>query len=115
MWRAITDHNLVMSAYVAIILWESLTAIVLAAACVVWIRVRIGGRGSEVGRQLSNCGWLMQIMLFGGGFITIGGEWFEMWQSSKWNGLQPALQNFIIASVGLILVHLHKSASPRTA
>jgi Predicted small integral membrane protein (DUF2165) len=48
----------------------------------------------------------MVLLLFAGGFIAIGGEWFVMWQSSDWNGLDPALQNVIIAGVALILAHL---------
>ncbi len=39
----------------------------------------------------------MWVLLFGVGFLAIGGEWVRMWQSEKWNGLQPALQNFLIA------------------
>jgi predicted small integral membrane protein len=48
----------------------------------------------------------MLIALFAGGFIVIGGEWFAMWQSTQWNGLQPALQNTILAAFALLLVHL---------
>ena len=29
-----------------------------------------------------------------------------MWQSKSWNGLQAALQNFIIATAALIIAHL---------
>jgi predicted small integral membrane protein len=100
MWRAITNQGVVTTAYVLIIIWEGLTAIALIAAVVAWIR------GSALARRLSSLGWLMEAMLFGGGFIAIGGEYFQMWQSSKWNGLTAALQNVIIASVGLVLTHL---------
>ena len=107
MWRAITSPGLVTAAYVLIIIWEGLAAIALIAAVVAWIR------GSEQARRLSSLGWLMEAMLFGGGFIAIGGEYFEMWESSKWNGLTPALQNLIIASVGLILTQLVPSRAER--
>jgi predicted small integral membrane protein len=101
MWRAITSAGVADAAYIAIIAWETISAIVLIAAFVAWVLGRTTGA-----RQLSIVGWLMWVLLFGLGFIAIGGEWFEMWQSSKWNGLQPALQNLIIASVGLILTAL---------
>lgn len=100
MWRAITSPGLVTTAYVLIIIWEGLSAIALIAAVVGWLR------GSEWAARLSSLGWLMEAMLFGGGFIAIGGEYFQMWESSKWNGLTPALQNVIIASIGLILTHI---------
>jgi predicted small integral membrane protein len=48
---------------------------------------------------------VMQVLLFGGGFIAIGGEWFVMWQSKDWNGLAAAFQNFVVAALGLVLLH----------
>lgn len=101
MWRAITNTGVADAAYIAIIVWEAISAVVLIAAFVAWLRGRTTGA-----RQLSIIGWLMWVLLFGCGFIVIGGEWFEMWESHTWNGLQPALQNLIIASVGLILTAL---------
>jgi predicted small integral membrane protein len=41
-----------------------------------------------------------------GGFITIGGEWFQMWRSVDWNGLEPAFRNSVLAILGLVLVHM---------
>ncbi|WIX93668.1 DUF2165 domain-containing protein [Amycolatopsis sp. DG1A-15b] len=101
MWRAITSPGLQNTAYVVIITWEVLTAVVLIAAFVAWLRGSV-----SAGRTLSTLGWVMWVLLFGVGFLAIGGEWFQMWQSEKWNGLQPALQNFLIATVALVVAHL---------
>lgn len=106
MWRSITSPTLVTVAYVAIILWEVVAAGVLVAGFASWLRVVFGGRDATTARLLSTAGLLMVVLLFGGGFIAIGGEWFQMWQSKSWNGLQAALQNFLVASVGLILVQV---------
>ncbi|MDS0132260.1 MULTISPECIES: DUF2165 domain-containing protein [unclassified Amycolatopsis] len=105
MWRAITGTGLQNAAYVVIIAWETLTALVLIAAFVAWLR------GSASARRLSTLGWVMWVLLFGVGFLAIGGEWFQMWQSDKWNGLQPALQNFLIATVALVVAHLPERES----
>ncbi|MFD9892344.1 DUF2165 domain-containing protein [Amycolatopsis sp. NPDC059027] len=102
MWRAITSPGLATTGYVAIIAWETLTALVLAAGFVAWLRKST----TDTARRLSRLGWLMQVVLFTCGFIVIGGEWFQMWQSSKWNGIQPAFQNTVIAAIGLVLAHL---------
>ncbi|MDA0566211.1 DUF2165 domain-containing protein [Streptomonospora sp. S1-112] len=106
MWRAVTSPALVTAAYVAIIAWEAVSALVLTAAAVLWARALATGRGAATARQLSSAGWLMWVALFGGGFIAVGGEWFLMWQSEQWNGLDAALQNLLIAGLGLVLAHL---------
>jgi len=103
MWRAITSPGLQNTAYVVIIAWEVLTALVLIAALVAWIRARTD---TTTARRLSTLGWVMWVLLFGVGFLAIGGEWFQMWQSDKWNGLQPALQNFLIATAALVIAQL---------
>jgi predicted small integral membrane protein len=101
MWRAITSPTLATLAYLAIIVWESVAALVLIAATVAWVRGQV-----VTARRLSSIGWLMWIVLFAGGFIAIGGEWFQMWQSSDWNGMDAALRHVIIAGLALILNHL---------
>lgn len=101
MWRSITGKGLQDAAYVAIIVWETLAALVLIAATWFWIR-RDDGRA----RRLSTYGLLMLMLLFGAGFIAIGGEWFSMWQSKDWNGLEAATRVFLLSGVVLLVVQL---------
>ncbi|QTR05415.1 DUF2165 domain-containing protein [Saccharothrix algeriensis] len=98
-YRAITNPTAVTAAYVLIIAWEAATALVLSAALVAWVR------GKAAARRLSSLGWVMQALLFGGGFVVIGGEWFQMWQSQDWNGLAAAYRNLAVAVLGLVLLH----------
>ena len=37
-------------------------------------------------------------------FMSVGGEWFLMWQSKNWNGQEAAFRMFCIAGVVLLLV-----------
>ena len=106
MWRAITSPTLVTIVYVAIIVWETVAALVLIAATVAWVRAFTGRGPVASARRLSSIGWLMWVALFAGGFVAIGGEYFQMWQSQDWNGLDAAMRNVIIAGVALILNHL---------
>lgn len=103
MWRAITDPALQNAAYVGVIAWETLTAVVLGAATVRWVRDR---GPSQAAHALSTVGLLMIIALFFGGFIVIGGEWFQMWRSTAWNGLDPAFRNTVLAMITLVLLNL---------
>ena len=105
MWRAITSKWIQDVGYVGIIVWESLTAVILVWATAAWVRALRTGRFDRP-RRLSTVGFLMFELLFLGGFITIGGEWFSMWQSKTWNGLDPAFRNSMVAAFALVLIHL---------
>ncbi|MEU2563869.1 DUF2165 domain-containing protein [Streptomyces longispororuber] len=107
MWRAVESRALQDAAYVAIIAWETLAALVLIAGTALWVgalRGRAGGFGRA--RRLSTVGLLMLVLLFGGGFIGIGGEWFAMWQSEDWNGLDAATRVVTLCGIALLVVHL---------
>ncbi len=38
------------------------------------------------------------------GFIVVGGEWFQMWQSANWNGQPSAFR--VSACIALVLIAL---------
>ncbi|MGW7544440.1 DUF2165 domain-containing protein [Streptomyces sp. NPDC054770] len=101
MWRAVTDKGLENTAYVAIIVWETLAALVLIAGTWLWVR-----RDDVRARRVSTYGLLMLVLLFGAGFIGIGGEWFSMWQSKTWNGLDAATRVLVLTGLALIVVQL---------
>ncbi|GGQ08191.1 DUF2165 domain-containing protein [Streptomyces mutabilis] len=101
MWRAITNEGVQDAAYVAIIVWETVSALVLIYATWLWIR-----RDHAAARRMTTYGTLMLMLLFGAGFIGIGGEWFSMWQSADWNGLDAATRIFLISGVVLIVAQL---------
>jgi predicted small integral membrane protein len=101
MWRAIESRALQNTAYVAIIVWETVAALVLIYATYLWVR-----RDQHRARRFSTLGLLMLMLLFGAGFIGIGGEWFVMWQSGDWNGLDAATRVFTLSGVVLLVIHL---------
>ncbi|MFJ3228338.1 DUF2165 domain-containing protein [Streptomyces sp. NPDC086783] len=101
MWRAVESEAVQDTAYVVIIVWETLSALVLVAATWLWAR-----RRHTEARRLSTYGLLMVMLLFGAGFIGVGGEWFAMWQSDTWNGLDAATRVFTLSGVVLLVVHL---------
>ncbi|MCM6772284.1 DUF2165 domain-containing protein [Nocardia sp. CDC159] len=105
-WHAITNGTVVWVVYILIVIWELLIALVLLSAAVAWVRTLTGRPAQALATKLSSLGWIMAIVLFLGGFLTIGGEWFRMWANKEVNASAAALQNFLIASVGLILLNL---------
>jgi predicted small integral membrane protein len=109
MWRAITSRGLQDTAYVAIIVWETVAALVLIWGTWLW-----AWRKDDLARRWSVYGLLMLLLLFGAGFIAIGGEWFSMWQSKTWNGLEAATRIFLLAGVALV-VNLLPGGRPEDA
>lgn len=109
MWRAVTSRAVQDTAYVAIIVWEAVAALVLIAGTWFW------ARGDAVrARTLSTYGLLLLMLLFGAGFIAIGGEWFSMWQSKNWNGLDAATRVFVLSGVVLLVVQAAGAEARRT-
>ncbi|GGM02623.1 membrane protein [Streptomyces fumigatiscleroticus] len=101
MWRAVTDERLQDAAYVAIIVWEAVAALVLLHGTWRWARRDLPGA-----RRISTYGLLMVLLLFGAGFMAIGGEWFAMWQSKSWNGLDAATRVILLSGIVLLVNHL---------
>ncbi|MCP9956669.1 DUF2165 domain-containing protein [Streptomyces sudanensis] len=105
MWRAVKSPVLQDAAYVAIIVWETLAAAVLLLATALWFAAPRRGSHARA-RAASSAGLVMVLLLFGLGFMAVGGEWFAMWQSSDWNGLDAAARNVALAAFALLVVHL---------
>jgi predicted small integral membrane protein len=93
-------------AYILVVIWEYLTAFTLLAGAAAGARALVRRSGFAVSDRLCSLGWTMGVMLFLGGFLTVAGEWFRMWANKQVDASSAALQNFLIAAVGLILLHL---------
>ncbi|EKX62046.1 DUF2165 domain-containing protein [Streptomyces ipomoeae] len=111
MWRAIESKGIQDAVYVLIIIWETIAALVLLAATYFWATA-LRHRAFHTARRYSTLGLLMVLLLFGAGFIAIGGEWFVMWQSGDWNGLDAALRVFLLSGVVLLVTHLPANERP---
>lgn len=100
--RAITSPVLHQTAYGAIIFWECFTALICWIATLrlipcLWHPERFVHR-----KQLAIVGLTMGFALYALGFIVIGSEWFQMWQSTIWNGKATAGQ--FIDMIGIVLL-----------
>ena len=52
-------------------------------------------------------GLTIGILIWYLGFEVVGGEWFGMWQSTRWNGLASAERMVSFLMLTLILLHQH--------
>lgn len=100
-WRAITSVPLQTAGYVGIIATEAVTALVLWVAVARMLGSR-GAPGFEAARAIAVLGLTLGLLLYGVGFVTVGGEWFAMWQSATWNGQAKAFA--FIGWIGITMV-----------
>ena len=104
-YRAITSPMLQHAAYAAIIATE------VAMAVLCWIgaamlarRLRADAVAFNRANTFAVMGLTLGFLLWHVGFMSIGGEWFGMWQSKDWNGVPSAFRFAIIIMAVLILV-----------
>lgn len=102
-WRAIKSTTLDQTFYILIILWECLTALVCWLGTVHLALTR-KEEFTMVNKTTAFVGLTMGFVLYAFGFLVIGGEGFQMWQSKIWNGQQTA--GIFINFIGLVMIIL---------
>jgi len=103
MWRALTSPTADYSFYLAIIVWEMVTAILLWLGCVAILRaIRSPAMQFEAAKRIPVIALTLSLLMWLVAFISVGGEWFLMWQSHAWNGEETAFRDFTI--VGIVLL-----------
>jgi predicted small integral membrane protein len=107
MWRAINAPFLHHAFYWIIILAEA------AIAVLCWLGgFRLFTSSGDADRfnkakGIAIAGLTLGLLLWFTGFITVGGEWFLMWQSEHWNGQEAAFRLAVI--FGIVLLYLVQS------
>lgn len=80
-WRAIKSPPLQHALYLAIIVWESLTAIFCLIGSLSMLNANRSIQSYATGKKMAFTGLTMGFALFMGGFVVIAGEWFYLWAS----------------------------------
>jgi predicted small integral membrane protein len=102
-YRAIHAPLLQHAAYVLIIATETLAAVLCGAG--VWRMWRARRAPAATFRRagrLAVAGLTVGVLLWLGGFMAVGGEWFGMWMSTQWNGLASAFRFVVVLLAALI-------------
>jgi len=103
MWRAITSEPLHHLFYWGIIAAELLTGTLCTAGAWKLYTARWEPAGVfNAAKRLAIAGLVTGFLLWFFGFLVVGGEWFQMWQSQTWNGQEAAFR--FIACIGLVLI-----------
>jgi predicted small integral membrane protein len=107
MWRAINGPTWHTIFYICIIVWEFLTLLLLWWGGVRMVR-EWPGTALEFTRakNVAIAGLTLGLLMWLVAFLSIGGEWFLMWQSRTWNGQDPAFRMFTVVGIVLLLTTL---------
>lgn len=103
MWRAIGAPWVQTTFYLTIIAWEMVTTVLLAWGAVRLVRA-FNAPAADFNRAKSTAvlGLTLSLLMWLVAFLSVGGEWFLMWQSRAWNGEQTASSRFLV--IGLVLL-----------
>jgi len=110
MWRALNSPTWHTVFYLAIILWESVIMILCW-----WGAARLAANVSADAVSFSRAkdvaitALTLSLLMWLVAFLTVGSEWFLMWQSKTWNGQEQAFRMFTVIALVLLLVVLPDS------
>lgn len=115
-YRAITSPSLHTAAYALIIITEIAVAVLCWAGAVALLRnLRADARTFQQAKTLAVLGLMLGFLLWQVGFISIGGEWFGMWQSHEWNGVPNAFRFVMVIAAVLIFLSIRDEDLERPA
>jgi predicted small integral membrane protein len=105
MWRAIHRLWIHTIFYDSIIGWEAATMLLTWAGAVELLRaVGKPGAAFQNAKTLAIGGLTVSLLMWLVAFLSVGGEWFLMWQSHTWNGQEPAFRMFVVIGVIFLLL-----------
>lgn len=102
-YRAIVSPALHHAAYALIIAAEGATGVLCwIGAMQMWLRRCADAAAFQRAKTFAVLGLTLGFLLWQVGFMTIGGEWFGMWQSAQWNGV-PGAFRFVVVILGVLI------------
>jgi predicted small integral membrane protein len=105
MWRAINSPTIHTLFYLSIIAWETTTGLLSWYATIrLLLRLNAPTLAFEAAKPPAILALTLGCLLWLTAFLTVGAEWFLMWQSHGWNGQEAAFRNFVI--LALVLVYI---------
>ncbi|MGD0156833.1 MAG: DUF2165 domain-containing protein [Terracidiphilus sp.] len=105
MWRSISSPALDFLFYASIIVWESITTVLLFWGAMRLLRaLRMPAAAFNAAKSISVLALTLSLLMWLVAFLTVGGEWFLMWQSHTWNGQEAAFRNFGVAGIVFLIL-----------
>ncbi len=103
-YRSIENPTLQTAAYLLIIAAESATALLCWIGAARMLFAHSDPHAFNRAKGFAVAGLTLGFLIWQVGFMSIGGEWFGMWMSPKWNGVPDAFRFFVTILMVLIYV-----------
>jgi predicted small integral membrane protein len=105
MWRSIHSPAAPWLFFVSIVSWEIVTGLLLYVGGFLLLRnLRSNAATFNAAKRLGVVALTLSLVMWLTAFLSVGNEFFLMWQSKDWSGEGAAGRMFAI--VGIILVYL---------
>jgi predicted small integral membrane protein len=105
MWRSIHSPTVPWLFFVSVVCWEIVTGLLLYWGGIRLIRnLRSSVATFNAAKRLGVVALTLSLLMWLSAFLSVGNEWFLMWQSKEWSGESVAGRMFAI--VGIILLYL---------
>lgn len=112
MWRAIESPFVQHAFYWSIIAWEAAAMALIAwGSWVLWQARDASPAAFQRAKALAACGLVLSMLQWSIAFLSVGAEWFLMWQSDSWNGQGAAHRMFVVMGISLLFL-LHRADEP---
>ena len=114
LWRALPSPAFHLAFYWGIIAWETATTILLWWGVLRLLRaLRRPAVAFNASKGVPIVALTLSLLMWLIAFLSIGAEWFLMWQSRTWNGQDPAFRMFaVVGIVTLIVLHPDAEGQP---
>jgi predicted small integral membrane protein len=107
MWRAINSPGLHTAFYLSIIVWEAITMILGWAGGFRLVRsFSAPAVDFHRAKGIAVLALTIALLMWLVAFLSVGGEWFLMWQSHTWNGQDAAFRMFTVIGIVFMLLAL---------
>ena len=112
MWRAMNSPVWHTVFYISIIIWEISTMVLAWWGGLRLVRaLRKPAIVFNQAKGFAIAALTLSLLMWLVPFLSIGGEWFLMWQSKTWNGQDAAFRMFTVVGIILLLLALPDTES----
>jgi predicted small integral membrane protein len=105
MGRALPSPTFHLAFYLGIIAWEIATTILLWWGVAQLLRaLRLPASAFNAAKRIPVMALALSMLMWLVAFLSIGAEWFLMWQSHTWDGREEAFRMFAVVGLVLLIV-----------